>query len=53
MSNGEGQRMVYYVAQDAEGGEKVALQPILPIQTFALGLNRRKNWGRDREIHDY
>jgi hypothetical protein len=25
--------------------EEVAFEPIFPEQTFALGLNRRKNWG--------
>jgi hypothetical protein len=45
-STGEEQRKkVYYMAWTAAGREKVVFQPIFPEQTFALGLNKRENWG--------
>jgi hypothetical protein len=50
MSDGEGQRKeAYYVALAAMRREKVTFQPIVPEWAFALGLNRRKNWGQEQK----
>jgi hypothetical protein len=51
MNNSSGQRN--YAAWATVGRSKLAFQPIFAEQTFALGLNRRKNWGQGRGMCNY
>lgn len=53
--NGEGQRKeVYITLNGQQGRRKVVFQHILPVQTFALDVSRRKSFGgRERFTHNY